>query len=157
MGVVGWSKGVVYLTSPGRPTDIGLQLGKACYLSLAAGEGKGRMFLFLLFLHFHSFSSFSSVLLFHLLYCLFYLSSPFLWETTQNDPQGLLCHLTTTQSILFFFCFFTFIHSFFSVSPVPLFISSTISSIFSLSLEDDTKWPTRTDVSLKPQHNQSII
>ena len=21
----------VYLTSPGRPTDIGLQLGKACY------------------------------------------------------------------------------------------------------------------------------
>ena len=23
--------GAVYLTSPGRPTDIGLQLGKACY------------------------------------------------------------------------------------------------------------------------------
>ena len=30
-GVVGWCKGVVYLTSLGRPTDIGLQLGKACY------------------------------------------------------------------------------------------------------------------------------
>ena len=30
-GVVGWCKGAVYLTSPGRPTDIGLQLGKACY------------------------------------------------------------------------------------------------------------------------------
>ena len=30
-GVVGWCEGVVYLTSPGRPTDIGLQLGKACY------------------------------------------------------------------------------------------------------------------------------
>ena len=29
--VVGWCEGVVYLTSPGRPTDIGLQLGKACY------------------------------------------------------------------------------------------------------------------------------
>ena len=29
-GVIGWYKGVVYLTSPGRPTDIGLQLGKAC-------------------------------------------------------------------------------------------------------------------------------
>ena len=29
-GVVGCGKGVVYLTSPGRPTDIGLQLGKAC-------------------------------------------------------------------------------------------------------------------------------
>ena len=30
-GVAGWCEGVVYLTSPGRPTDIGLQLGKACY------------------------------------------------------------------------------------------------------------------------------
>ena len=29
--VVGWCEGAVYLTSPGRPTDIGLQLGKACY------------------------------------------------------------------------------------------------------------------------------
>ena len=27
----GWCEGAVYLTSPGRPTDIGLQLGKACY------------------------------------------------------------------------------------------------------------------------------
>ena len=27
----GWCEGVVYLTSLGRPTDIGLQLGKACY------------------------------------------------------------------------------------------------------------------------------
>ena len=30
-GVVGWWEGAVYLTSLGRPTDIGLQLGKACY------------------------------------------------------------------------------------------------------------------------------
>ena len=30
-GVIGWCKGVVYLTSLGRPIDIGLQLGKACY------------------------------------------------------------------------------------------------------------------------------
>ena len=30
-GVVGWCEGAVYLTSPGRPADIGLQLGKACY------------------------------------------------------------------------------------------------------------------------------
>ena len=29
--VVGCGNGVVYLMSPGRPTDIGLQLGKACY------------------------------------------------------------------------------------------------------------------------------
>ena len=31
LGVVGWCEGVMYLMSPGRPTDIGLQLGKACY------------------------------------------------------------------------------------------------------------------------------
>ena len=30
-GMVGWCEGAVYLTSLGRPTDIGLQLGKACY------------------------------------------------------------------------------------------------------------------------------
>ena len=30
-GVVGWCEGAVYLTSPGCPADIGLQLGKACY------------------------------------------------------------------------------------------------------------------------------
>ena len=31
LGVVGWCDGVVYLSSPGRPTDIGLQFGKACF------------------------------------------------------------------------------------------------------------------------------
>ena len=30
-GVVGWCEGVMYLMSPGRPTDIDLQLDKACY------------------------------------------------------------------------------------------------------------------------------
>ena len=30
-GVVGCGEGDVYFTSPGRPTEIGLQLGKACY------------------------------------------------------------------------------------------------------------------------------
>ena len=73
------------------PTDIGLQLGRACYP--VAGKGRGVMF--------------------------------------------------------YFFCFFTFI-------PVPLsslslsFISSAIYllSLFSLSLGDDTKWPTRVDLSL---------
>ena len=30
LGVVGCGEGVLYLTSPGRPTAIGLQLGKAC-------------------------------------------------------------------------------------------------------------------------------
>ena len=58
---------------------------------LVAGKGRGGMFLFLLFLHFHSCSYFFPNRLFHLLYYLFYLLSPFLWETTQNDPQGLTC------------------------------------------------------------------
>ena len=40
-----------------------------------------------MFPHFHSF--FSPVPLFQLLYYFFYLCSSFLWETTQNDPQGL--------------------------------------------------------------------
>ena len=31
MGVVGCGEGIVYLTSPGRPTDIGFELGKDCY------------------------------------------------------------------------------------------------------------------------------
>ena len=31
LGVVGLGKGIVYLSSLGCPTDIGLQLGKACY------------------------------------------------------------------------------------------------------------------------------
>ena len=55
------------------------------------------MFIFLLFLYFHSFSSFAFVPLFHLLYCLFYLSSSFLWEMTQNDPQGSTCHVIKPQ------------------------------------------------------------
>ena len=38
---------------------------------LAAGKGRGGMFLFLRFLHFRSFSSFSLVHLFHFLYYLF--------------------------------------------------------------------------------------
>ena len=33
-------EGVVYLTSLGRSTDIGVQLGKACY-RLVAGKGRG--------------------------------------------------------------------------------------------------------------------
>ena len=58
---------------------------------LVAGKGREVMFLFLLFLHFHSYSSFFPVPLFHLFCYLFCLFSPFLWETTQNDPQGLTC------------------------------------------------------------------
>ena len=59
---------------------------------LVAGKGRGGLFLFLLFLHSHSCSSFFHVTLFRHLYYLFYAFSPFLWETTQNDTQGLTCH-----------------------------------------------------------------
>ena len=61
---------------------------------LVAGTCKGRrrMFLSLLFLHNHSCSSFFPDPLFYLLYYLFCFFSPFFWETTQNDPQGLTCH-----------------------------------------------------------------
>ena len=38
-----------------------------------------------------SFPSFFPII-FHLLCYLFYIFSPFLWETTQNDPKGLTCH-----------------------------------------------------------------
>ena len=71
--------------SLGRPTDIGWQLGKTyCH---GSSKGRGRMFFFCSFTFFHFLSPLS---LFHL-YNLFYLSSPFLWETTQNDPQELTC------------------------------------------------------------------
>ena len=66
---------------------------------LVAARGRRGLFLFLLFLHFYSCSFFFPVPLFHLFYCLFYLFSPVLWETTQNDPQGLTCRLTPIQSI----------------------------------------------------------
>ena len=54
---------------------------------LAAGKGRGGMF-------FSSISSLSFIFLF--LRCpslsvSFIISSPFLWEMTQNDPQGLMC------------------------------------------------------------------
>ena len=50
---------------------------------LLAGKGRGGMFLFLLFLHFHSCYSFFPDPLFHLLYYLFYIFSPFLWDDTK--------------------------------------------------------------------------
>ena len=73
---------------------------------LVAGKGRGGMFLFLLFLYFHSCSSFLPVPLFHLLYYLFDLFSPFLWEMTQNDPQGLTC-LCNQKVLIFFFSYFS--------------------------------------------------
>ena len=58
---------------------------------LVAGKGRGVGW-FLLFLHFYSCSSFFPLPVFHLLYYLFYLFSPFLWETTQVSRR-ILWHL----------------------------------------------------------------
>ena len=98
-GVVGWCEGVMYLSYRGIQLILAYSWARPAIL--IADKGRGRMFLFLLFLHFHSCSSFFPVPLFHLFYYLFYLFSPFLWEMAQNDPQGLTCHLTPTQSISF--------------------------------------------------------
>ena len=88
-GVVGCAK--VSCSLHHRGVQLILAYSWARPATLVAGKGRGGMFLFLLFLHFHSCSSFFPVLLFLLLYYLFYLFSPFFWETTQNDPQGLTC------------------------------------------------------------------
>ena len=85
--VVGRGKGVMYLTSLGRPADIGLQLGKAC-CPCSRYEQRGNVFvssvpsLSFIFLSPLSLSFISSTI--------FYLSS-FFWEMTQNNPQGLTC------------------------------------------------------------------
>ena len=70
----------MYLTSQGRPTDIGLQWARPAIL--VASNGRGGRFL-LLFLHFHSCSSFFPIPFFHLFYYLLYIFSPFLWKTTK--------------------------------------------------------------------------
>ena len=53
---------------------------------------------------------------------------------------------------MFLFLLFVHFHSSSSFFPVPLMTSLLLSllSLFSLSLGDDTKWPTRVDVSLNP-------
>ena len=85
----GWSGGakVLYILHH-RGVQLILAYSWARPAILVAGKGRVGMFLFL---HFHSCSSFFPVPLFYLFSCLFYLFSPFLWETTQNDPQGLTC------------------------------------------------------------------
>ena len=88
----GWSGGAkVSCILCHRGVQLILAYSWARPANLVASKGRGGMFLFLLFLHFHSCSSFFPVPLFHLFDYLFYHSSPFLWETTQNDPQGLTC------------------------------------------------------------------
>ena len=59
-------------------------------LSLHQVRVEGDCFYFFCFFSFIYFP-FCPVPLFHFLYYLFYLSSPFFLEMTQNDPQGLTC------------------------------------------------------------------
>ena len=52
---------------------------------------------------------------------------------------------------MFLFLLFLHFHSCSSFFPVPLSsLRLSLLSLFSLSLGDDTKWPTRVDVSLNP-------
>ena len=89
MQILGWLGGAkVSCILRYRGVQLILAYSWARPAILVAGKGRGWMFLFL---HFHSCSSSFSIPLFHLFYYLFYLFSPFLWETTQNDPQGLTC------------------------------------------------------------------
>ena len=67
--------------------------------------------------------------------------------------QGLLSlqQVKVEGECFYFFCFFNFIH--FPFSTVPLFhLLYYLPSFFSLSLGDDTKWPTRVDVPLNPNN-----
>ena len=77
------------LSDTRRPTDIGCNCW-ARPATLAAGMSRGGMFLFCLFLYFHSDSFLScpslSSPLFNIISSI---SSPFLWEMIQNEPQGV--------------------------------------------------------------------
>ena len=56
------------------------------------------------------------------------------------------------REVMFLFLLFLHFHSCSSFFPVPLFhlFCYLFCRFFSLSLGDDTKWPTRVDVSLNP-------
>ena len=63
------------------------------------------------------------------------------------------------REVMFLFLLFLHFHSCSSFFPVPLFhLFCYLICLFSLSLGDDTKWPTRVDVSLNPNSvSQSIV
>ena len=72
-------------------------------------------------------------------------ASSWYWLTV---GQGLLSlqQVRVEEECFYFFCFFTVIY--FPFSPVPLF--HLLYCLFSLSLGDDTKCPTRVNMSLNP-------
>ena len=69
------------------------------------------------------------------------------------------------ENVYYFFCFFTFIHFPLSLPPPPppppypslSFPLLSLLSLFTLSLGDETKWPTRVDVSLNPNTINKIV
>ena len=65
------------------------------------------------------------------------------------------------REVMFLFLLFLHFHSCSSFFPVPLFhlFCYLFCRFFSLSLGDDTKWPTRVDVSLNPNtiYPESLI
>ena len=67
---------------------------------LAAGGGRGHVFISSVSLLSFSFSLSLLYMFIPSLHCLLCPFSPFLWEMTQNDPQGLTCRFTTTQTDL---------------------------------------------------------
>ena len=63
------------------------------------------------------------------------------------------------REVMFLFLLFLHFHSCSSFFPVPLFhLFCYLFCLFSLSLGDDTKWPTRVDVSLNHNSiNQTLL
>ena len=84
------------------------------------------------------------------------------WILLHQGVQLILAYSWARPAILVavkgsggMFLFLLLLHFHSSFFPVPLL--SPLLSLFSLSLGDDTKWPTRADVSLNPNTiNQSI-
>ena len=63
------------------------------------------------------------------------------------------------REVMFLFLLFLHFHSCSSFFPVPLFhlFCFLFCRFFSLSLGDDTKWPTRVDVSLNPNTIKILV
>ena len=86
------------LDSENKQCRSSVTQGVQLILAVTVGQGllplqqvrvEGECFYFVCFFTFIQIP-FSSVPLFHLLYLIFsYISSPFLWETIQNEPQGV--------------------------------------------------------------------
>ena len=77
-------------------------------------------------------------------------ASNWYWLTFEQGLLSLQQVRVEGGFFFYFFCFFTVIH--FRFCPAPSLSSplQSLLSLFSLSLGEDPKWPTRVDVSLNP-------